>query len=242
MRSSKEDAMNKISRLAVICASIAFITPGAGAGQLEGIIQTDEFLAASFKELKTQVTPKDVFSDVPECGIVDALPFRPYALPEAILLLEPCLKTLSALYDVELSAKADMDRGILIEARRVYGTPVLKNLDRSLNIRDQRLMGFPVLVRSRSVVQEALDRCFLPMVVREIESSEDFLRFYGGCLKQDAVLQVRSIGPAVGRDFAVALVSSAKSPVLEGLNGDVVVNAGSGPVKIAVLAYPALDE
>lgn len=234
--------MNKISRIAVMCASIAFIASSAGAGQLEGIVQTDESLAASFNELKTQVAPKDVFSDVPECGVVDALPFRPYTLPEAVALLEPCLKAFSALYDVELSAKAEMDRGILIEARRVYGTPVLKDLDRSLNIRDQRLMGFPVLVRSRSVVQDALDRCFLPMVIREIESSEDFLSFYGGCIKQDAGLQVLSIGPAAGRNFAVALVSSAKSPVLEGLNGDVVINAGGGPVKIAVLAYPALDE
>ncbi len=102
--------MNKITRLAVVCVSTIFIAAGAGAGQLEGIIETDEALTVSFNELKA----------------------------------------VSARYGVEISVKADMDRRVLIEVRLAHGTPVLKDLDRALNSRDQWIMGFPVLIRSRS--------------------------------------------------------------------------------------------
>lgn len=234
--------MNKITRFAVVCALAVFGAGAAAAARPEALVQTEGAFAASLNDILSQAKRRDAFAEVPQCAIIDALPFRAYTLPEAVALLEPCLKALSSRYGVEITAASSEAAGlrITVKGQLPFGSAVLADLDRAINSRQGQLMGLPVALGTRSALQDTLDRCILALVVREIGSSEDFIRVYGGCIKRDPALQVRSVQAVSNRDFAVALESAVARPVLESLNGEVVVNAGSGPVKVLVLAYPSL--
>jgi len=199
------------------------------------------------------VAPSDAFAGLAECRILDARTIRPYSLEEAVAAVGPCLAAVSRRYGEGVSAMAGVVEaapgkppvmGLLIETGPAAVTsPMLRDLSHSLSLRNALLLGQPAKVSReaealRSPVQEALDKCVVPMVVRAIDSSEDFLRFYGRCIRQSEPLKVQDIKPAPGRKLAVIILSAADEPTVRSLNGKVCVNTGCGPVEILVLAYP----
>jgi hypothetical protein len=75
------------------------------------------------------------------------------------------------------------------------------------------------------------------MVLRDIHSAEDFLKYYGHCIISYSVLKVREVRPAVGHTFGITLLSAADRAIVESLNGTVSVNSSQGRVTLLVLAY-----
>ncbi|MEK7859410.1 MAG: hypothetical protein AAB320_09745 [Elusimicrobiota bacterium] len=199
--------------------------------------------------------PKDAFAGVGACGIVDAKTLRPWTHAEALATLAPCLREVSQRYGTNVSVASGFvpsrdSRGILagivlMTGQTAIGSPLLLDLNDAIARRGGRLLGFPARVGrdgdgipARSRVQGALDRCMLPMVVRKIESSEDFIKIFGRCITQDSEIKVSEIQAAVNRPLAVTLLTDSEGAAAESLNGSVIVNTGSGPVEISVLAYP----
>ena len=217
--------------------------------------QPEPAFDAIVNEAVVSIEPSDAFAGLPECRILDARLLRPYALDEAVAALKPCVAAVSRRYGQNLSAVAGTMESatgkspvgaILIETGPAAMTsPLLRDLARSLDLRKGLLLGQPAKISregepapaAHSPVQAALDGCIVTMMVRSIDSSEDFLRFYGRCLRQDAELKIRDIRPSPGRDLAVTILSAADEPTVRSLNGKVFANAGEGRVGILVLAY-----
>ena len=122
------------------------------------------------------------------------------------------------------SALAQLDRGLLRRRRptletgdAAIGTSLVRDMNFAISFRNGKLLGHPARVSrgqvqmlaasaAGSAVQAALRRCLLPMVVRTIGSSEDFIHFYGHCITQDPALKVSEIRPAAGQALAVTLL------------------------------------
>ena len=74
-------------------------------------------------------------------------------------------------------------------------------------------------------------------VVRDIQTSGDFVRVYGRRLTRDPDLKIDEVLPGEGM---TVLLKTAQAPVgVAALNGFVTVNAGKGPVQLMVVAYAA---
>lgn len=147
---------------------------------------------------------------------------------------------------------------IYIPAEIPVTAPLYKDLKYSLQQRNGRILGHVVLIRrgaapdtlkdgkevkalsnaSKSLVQNAVDSCMQPMVLRKIETAEDFILYYGRCIVSDKNLKVRELRPAPNHPMTVAVLSQAETPTVQSLNGTVTVVAENGPVTVSVLAYP----
>lgn len=193
------------------------------------------------------IEPQDAFAAIAACRVIDTPTFRQLALTEAVKALKPCLDGVSASYGVRVSVKQAAPAGLLVIETNgaTIAAPVTRDLNFALNLRNGKLLGHPArisraesLSQPAGVVQQALRRCLLPMVVRKIETSEYFIQHYGRCITGDAALKVSEIRPAAGHPMAVTLLSDGSTAEVQALNGAVTVNAGAGPVTVMVTAYP----
>ncbi len=202
--------------------------------------------------------PKDAFLGVPACGIVDAKTFRAYNLPEAVNALKPCLDGVSARYAVLLKddrgvvATVKNGRGAILGIVITAGTTnrvgnsMVRDLNYAISQRGGQLLGFKAVIRGEndplpvipSLAQEAVDRCMLPMVIRTIESGDDFIKFYGGCLRQAPELKVEQLASWKGHQLGVMILTDNEGPAAEGINGVVTVTGAKGPVSVELVAYP----
>lgn len=247
--------MKKTLSLAVIAL---FAASAARAGEEKVRYQPEPDFEMVVSKTLASFEAKDAFLGVAECAVVDAKPIRPFTLPEAQEMLEPCMEKISGNYGARVTVKAGVveagegDRGpilglILWTSKGVtLENPMLRDLNYAIHARYDILLGHPAVVRregeqdlaARSAAQDSVDRCLLPMVVRKIESGADFVRYYGRCISQDKSLKVMDIRPSLGHKLAVTVLSAADRPTVESLNGIVTVNAEDGPVSVLVLAYP----
>jgi ribosomal protein L19 len=73
------------------------------------------------------------------------------------------------------------------------------------------------------------------MMVRNIQSGEDFVKVYGGCLTRNQDLKIKEIRPADG--LMVTLLTEAQKDRAQAYNGFLTVNAGTGPVDVMIISY-----
>lgn len=192
------------------------------------------------QDLLASLQPQDVISATPECGIADSKTLRPFSRDEALKSLSPCFNALSAKYGSVVALEA-APRGlaVVLEKTVTMTSPLRRDLGFSLQRRDYRLLGQTVsLVRegekSRvSRLQEQFDACPKPMVVRKIKSSEDFLKYYGGCVNQSGI----EVRPSPGHQLGL-MVRGASRPQIESYNGVLTVMSTDGLVEMIVMAYP----
>lgn len=249
--------MKILFRLAITVAAFALIASRSHAGQSERLVQEGRAFNASVNQVLIPFQAKDVFRLVPQCGMLDIKTIRPFSLKEAFELLNPCIEGINSRYGVSLKARPGIVSlsagikggvpGIVIETGAApIISPVMRDLNHALSNRDHRIFGHPVRViregvirpLSQSVVQQSIDRCMLPTVVRRIRNSADFLKIYGGCITGDKSLKVLEMRPWSGDDLVVTIQSAADRLVIESLNGTVSVNPGHGPVSVMIVAYP----
>lgn len=239
--------MKKAARYLAILTLAAVIIPTLSRAQeqLVRYLPEPDFDLALNDALKP-LQPQDAFAGLAECRVIDAQSFKPFTLKEAERALGPCMEAVSGRYETTVIVKSDLIQkdvmGIAIETKAPAGSALLRDLSHSLSIRGGALLGHPATIRregegiARSALQGAVDRCIQPMVVRKIETSEDFLRYYEGCIRRAPELKVLDIRPAAG--LSVTVLTAATGRILQTLNGPIVVNAGEGPVAISVVAYP----
>lgn len=202
---------------------------------------TDMAFAHSVAEIIEPFQAKDAFASAGVCGIVDAKFFRPFSVEESIEALKPCFEALSAVYGTELSLKPEAKGLVLETGLTTLGSPLLRDLEQGLSRRDHRLLGHPVIVRRAMVpsrmsrVQEVIEACMKPMVIRKIETGADFLKVYGGCLAQDkAIKEVRA---SASQKLGLTVLAAGDQPQVESLTGMVSVLALNGRVELQVIAY-----
>ena len=171
---------------------------------------------------------------------------------DATLTLAPMARSTPGSISVQIEGLA-----IYVPETIAVTSPLMKDLQNGLDLRRGRLLDHPVVLRRgvapppastdktelqspRSLAQAAINSCILPMtmVVRRIESSEDFIRYYGHCIIDSKPLKVNRILPVLGRHMSVLLASAADSIIITSLNGSVTVNSADGPVTISITAYP----
>lgn len=211
---------------------------------------------------------KDAFAGLQECGVADAKTFKPVTIAQAQQMLAPCVVAVGRRYNQNISIErlataAEGGFSVQIEGLAIYvpenvaiTDALMKDLNRSLEIRNGRVLGHPVVIRRGaapsankpafksagadvvSAVQNAVDACFQPMSLRRIETAEDFILYYGRCIAEDKTLKVRELHPAPGHPMSVNLVSMADVPTVRSLNGAVKVAAANGLVTVSVIAYP----
>ena len=114
-------------RKTLISAALILFPFTALAGQSERFRVPAEGFNTIVNETIGSFRPQDVFASLSDCTIVDVMNIRPYTLPEAVGILAPCMKSLSARYGVGLSANAgvitptvmgrDTYNGIIIEIK-----------------------------------------------------------------------------------------------------------------------------
>lgn len=202
---------------------------------------------------------QDAFQGLAECRLVDQKPVKPYTLKEAVVALEPCLKAVTARYNISVVAEervlapaADAKItgiALLLPPTVAINSKILRDLQSALKLRQNRLLGHVAEVRRearqegpsvpgviKSAAQTALNRCMGPAVLHRIKSGDDFTRIYGHCITRDPELKVSRIQPSVS-DLSVTVFSAADRPVVESLNGVLSLNAENGPVNITVTAY-----
>jgi hypothetical protein len=240
--------------------AVALLIPSLALAQSEPVfhMQPEPDFNMALNNAMIPMKPKDAFFGLANCSIVDAKTLRAYTLPEAVKLLKPCLSDVSARYAVSLKGERGVvgtihnGRGAILGIVIVAGTTnkvgnsMVRDINYSLSLRNGRLLGFKTVIRSQtdlnpavpSLAQEAIDRCMLPTVVRQVENGADFIKFYGGCLRQDAALKIEDLKPWAGHQLGVMILTDAEGPAAEGLNGTVTVNAGKGPVTLDLVAYP----
>ena len=104
--------------------------------------------------------PRDAFAGVEECRIVDAKTIRAFELDEAVAAIRPCLAAVARRYAEGLSAKVGVVSaaaggrqrvmGILIEpAGAAISIFLVRDLNRSLSLRDGKLLGHPARLSRR---------------------------------------------------------------------------------------------
>jgi hypothetical protein len=209
---------------------------------------------------------KDAFHGLEECAVVDARTIAPVTLAKAEEMIAPCVTGLGRRYGAELvvqrlAAAAEGDFAIQVEGLAIYvpaetavTSPLMKDINRGLALRKGKILGHRVALRRGpapsankpgpekgaqiSAAQGAIDRCVMTAVVRQIDSSEDFLKHYGGCLMRAPELKVREMRPAPGQKLTVALLSLAEEKIVQSLTGRVSVPGADGPVNVSLVAYP----
>lgn len=181
--------------------------------------------------------------------------------------MQECVKAVGVRYNLpvtleRVAASAEGSVSIQVEGLALYipasvgiTDPLMKDLSFGIEKRQHRILGHRVMIRrgaapkttkrvgaksaaSASVAQDAIDQCILPTVLRKIESSDDFIRYYGRCLVNFEALKIQTVRPSAGRSLSVTLLSLADAPTVRSLNGSLTVNAANGPVTVSVLAYP----
>jgi hypothetical protein len=90
---------------------------------------------------------------------------------------------------------------------------------------------------SVSAVQDALKQCIVMTVVRDIDTSADFVKIYGTCLTRNKVLKIDELRAGAG--LTVNMKTEVDAKTVEALNGFVTVNAGRGPVSVMIVAFGA---
>lgn len=236
-----------MKKLIPFAAIAAILIPALSlAGQSENAYQSENDFNSTIDFSIGLYLPTDAFAGLEECSIVDAKTIRAFNLIEAAQIIKPCLASVSRRYNVKTEIAAAAVAGIEIKTGAAgFGTPIYKDLTHALSLRGGKLLGHPARVLnksqidadSRSIVQNSLDRCLLPMVIRPVQSSEDFIRIYGGCIIQDSSLKVKEIRPARGHRLAVTILTDVETPAIESFNGVISVTGDNGPVQIMVMAY-----
>lgn len=212
----------------------------SAAGSLPVI--SDKDFADTLNEALLPFQAKDAFAQTGACGVVDAVTVRPFSLEEAVAGLTPCFSSLAAVYGTKLSLKPEA-QGLAIETGLTSATsPLLRDLNYGLQKRHGFLMGHPVQVRRgtaperRSRLQSVIDGCVRTMVISRIDSGADFLKVYGGCLKQEP--SIKEAAPSKAHQLGLNVLAAGTQPEVESLNGVVAVRALNGLVEILVVAYP----
>lgn len=239
--------MNKIF-LALIALPLT-----ASAQSLESLVFSARAFEMNAAAIIKPFQPADAFADVGECGVLDIKTFRRVSLDEAQDMVAPCVAATGAKYKASFKAQAGFlhapqsgkpaKSGLLIKTDLPAGSTALRDLEFALNRRAHQLLGHDARVLAPgetapsaiSEVQEALEQCMLPTVVRDIRTGEDFIKVYGKCLTRNADLKVKEV--RAGEGLSITILSERNGGGLEALNGFVTVNAGKGPVTVMVVAY-----
>lgn len=242
--------MNKLL-LALAAATLAV----NAAAQSESLSARSRAFEASAEDVVSRVTPVDVFAGVGECGNLDIKTIRAWTLEEAVDLANPCLKAVGLKVQASLTLQAGFvsaaeagqpaQPGLILKTDLVPASQAHRDLVASLGRRHNELFGHPVRVLVRgeaapasvSAVQGALSQCLMTTVVRDIQTSADFVRIYGKCLTKNPDLKISEIRPGSG--LTVTLKTEQAPQGVEALNGFVTVNAGKGPVQVMIVAYGA---
>lgn len=229
--------MNKIT---FALTTLISLSSWSAAGSLPVISEKD--FVRTLNEAFVPFQPKDAFSQAGACAMVDAVTLRPVSVEEAVSGLQPCLSAIASAYGTELSLKSDAE-GLAIETGLTSATsPLLRDLNYGLQKRQNRLLGHPVQVRRgvvpqrRSRIQAVVDGCIRTMVIGRIDSGADFLKVYGGCLKQEP--SIKEASPSKSHQLGLNVLAAGTQPEVESLNGAVSVRALNGLVEILVVAYP----
>ena len=187
------------------------------------------------------LSPKDAFAGHEACAIVDARLVQPLPINQAEEMLQPCMNSLSRRYGMRITTRVDYIGKSLRQALVIrlsdltaIDNEAFRDLNHALALRKHQLLGHPAELRrealpGRSVMQNAIDRCILPAVMRKIESGQDFIGYYGGCLPRAAELKIKALKQSPGHRLGVMVLSSADQSMVETLNGSVSVRAGNGP-------------
>jgi hypothetical protein len=239
--------MNKI----FLSLSLAALAAAAASAQSQS--ETLAFGAGAFESEAAAailpLRPVDAFAGVAECGTLDIKTIRPWSLDEAARLANPCLKGVGAKYSVSMKLEAGLleaaKPGLLLKTDLVPGSKAHHDLVTTLARRAGQLLGHRVLLLSRgevapssvSSVQEALKSCIVMTVVRDINTSADFVKIYGSCLTRNRSLKIDELRPGAG--LTVNMKTEQDPKTVEALNGFVTVNAGKGPVSLMIIAYGA---
>jgi len=86
------------------------------------------------------------------------------------------------------------------------GNSMVRDLEYSLSLRGGHLLGFKAVIRGQNDLEPAVPAsrrkpstaAMLPMVIRSIESGEDFIKFTGGCLRRPRASRSRTSSPGPG--------------------------------------------
>lgn len=245
--------MKKLTTLAALAA----ILPALAAAQEYRYMPEPDFNMV-LNSAMIPLQPKDAFIGVAACGGIDAKTLRAWTLPEAVNVLKPCLAGVSKRYAMGLQ----VDRGVVgavangrgavlgivitADSTLLVGNSMIRDLNYALSLRGGQLMGFKAVVRRTtdpapavpSAAQAAIDRCMLPTVVRKIETGDDFINYFGGCLRRAPELKVADLKSWTGHQLGVMVLTDSEGAAAESINGVVTVNGETGPVKVDVVAYP----
>lgn len=244
--------------LALLAAPLAEALAGHPGASPERPFRTqpEPAFESILRDVMASLQPKDVLSELPDCRVADAKTIAPVTLEQAVLMLKPCAAALTRAYEIPVSVREDVlssgdGLGIQIQGLvfALKSAPVasaaLRDLNHAVSKRKGLILGHPALVRREksevapvSAAQAALDRCSTLTVVRTLSSSADFIKYYGACLRHEPSFKILEMRPWAGQRMAVALLSGADKATLESLSGQVLVNAGSGPVSVRLIAYP----
>lgn len=244
--------------LAVLAAPLAQALAGHPGASLERPFryQPEPAFEDMVKDVVTAFAPKDALAELADCRAADAKTIAPVTLEQAVQMLKPCAEALSLAYETPVEVKEDVlssgdglgiqIQGLVFALRSApVGSAALRDLSHALTKRNGLILGHPALVRQEkneapaaSAAQGALDRCPALTVVRNIKSSEDFIKHYGACLMREPAFRIQEMRPWAGHEFSVALLTKADRRTVESLSGSVVVNSGSGPVLVRLIAYP----
>jgi len=242
--------MNKL----LLALAVATLAASASAQTESLAFQARAFETAAGEGLRPFIL-EDSFAGVGACGILDIKTIRAWTLDEAADLAKPCLKAVAENDGIRMELQGGFIAaataghppvtGLILKTDLVPGSKPHRDLLASLARRDGRLLGHKVRVltqgevlpESVSTVQAALKQCIMTTVIRDIQTSADFVKIYGGCLVKNPDLKIDEIRPSAG--MTVTLKTEQPEMGVEALNGFVTVNAGKGPVQIMVIAYAA---
>ncbi len=252
---------------AALFAAFAVLIPSLCAAQ-ETLVRFQpepDFEAIVSKSIQA-VQPQDAFSAAPECRIVDARFIKAPTIDEAEKMLKPCADALSSRYGSTVlathgtpvvqdgfSAQVEMLK-LEVPAGTPATSPLMRDLNRGLSLRNGRILGHRAFIEREADkkvdvaaaglegAQSAIDRCILPMVVRKIESGDDFIKYYGGCLRKASDLRVVDMKPWPGHKLGVVIMTDGGRVVAQSMTGPVSVVAANGPVKIDLVAYTPFVE
>jgi hypothetical protein len=244
--------MNKI--FLTLAAAAALAVPARAQSEALALGARTSFDAQAAEAVRS-ILPEDVFAHVPACGVLDVKTIRAWTLQEAADMAAPCLKAVGQKYGATLNARPGFLAsgvagrpavpGLLVASTIAPGSKLHHDLSYSLGRRGGLLMGQParLLLRGElapqavSSVQPALRRCFLADVVRPLQSGDDFVKIYGSCLRHDKTLGVTAISGGNGLTVTMSVDRAPRETAA--LNGFVVVNPGTGPVRVMILARAA---
>ena len=227
----------------------------SASAQSESLALSARSFEASAAEAVSPFILEDSFAGIGECGVLNIKTIRAWTLDEAADLANPCLKAVGTKYQATmilqggfLSASSlgqPAKPGLILKTDLVLGSKPHRDLVASLARRHGELLGHQVRLLTRgevapasvSAVQEALKQCIMTTVVRDIQTSSDFVKIYGRCLVKNPDLKIDEVRPGAG--MTVTLKTEQSDVGVEALNGFVTVNAGKGPVQLMVIAYGA---